>query len=74
MAERRLRLTFENALDPMKEVHLSIPRADDTKSGAIVKAAMEAISDNYEMWTLDIGAAKKAAFVTPAIYDAVNLG
>ena len=72
MAERTLRLIFENSNTPSKTVTISVPLADDTKNGADVKAAMDAIYANRNIFNLDLGAVKSAAFVTPLHLDYVD--
>jgi len=74
MAERTLRLIFENAQDPNKKVNLSVPLADDTKTGVEIKAAMDIIYANKGIFNLDIGDIKAAAFVTPMSLTPVDIG
>ena len=73
MAERTLRLIFENSENDKKTVTISVPLADDTKTGANIKAAMDVIYGNKEIFSLDIGPVKAAAFVTPQQLDYVEL-
>ena len=73
MAERTLRLIFENSQDEKKTVTISVPLADDTKSAAAIKSAMQAIYNNKGIFGLDIGDIKAAAFVTPQQLDHVDL-
>jgi len=73
MAERTLRLIFENALNENKNVTISVPLSDDTKTGAAVRSAMDVIFTNKEIFSLDIGTPKAAAFVTPASLTYVDI-
>lgn len=73
MAEKTLRMIFENAAVPGKEVVISIPKCDDTKTGATIKAAMQTIYDNKEVFAIDVGNLKAAKFVTPMSLTDVTL-
>jgi hypothetical protein len=73
MAERSLRLVFENALNTTKNVTITIPLSDDTKSAQDIRSAMDAIYNNKDIFSLDIGTPKSAAFVTPLSLTQVNI-
>jgi len=73
MAERTLRLIFENALNDKKNVTISVPLSDDTKSPESIKTAMDTIYANKGIFSLDIGAPKSAAFVTPLSLTYVDI-
>ena len=73
MAEKTLRLVFENALNDKKNVTISVPLCDDTNSAASIKSAMDVIYANREIFSLDIGDVKSAAFVTPLSLVPVNI-
>jgi hypothetical protein len=73
MAERSLRLVFENALNATKNVTITIPLSDDTKSAQEIKSVMDVIFNNKDIFSLDIGAPKSAAFVTPLSLTQVNI-
>ena len=73
MAERTLRLIFENAENPAKNVTISIPQSDDTKSASAISSAMDVIYANKDIFSLDIGTPKAAAFVTPLSLTHVNI-
>ena len=73
MAERTLRLIFENSQVPDKTVTITVPLADDTKSPESIKDAMDVIRANRGIFTLDIGDPKAAAFVTPMQLDWVDI-
>ena len=73
MAERTLRLIFENAENPTKNVTISVPRSDDTKSGSVIRAAMDVIYANNDIFSLEIGQPKAAAFVTPLSLTHVDI-
>ena len=74
MAERSLRLVFENALNAKKNVTITIPQVDDTKAPYDIKSAMDVIYNNKEIFSLDIGAPKSAAFVTPLSLTQIDIG
>ena len=65
MAEKTLRLVFENALDTKKNVTISVSQSDDTKSASDIRSAMNIVYANREIFNLDIGEPKSAAFITP---------
>jgi hypothetical protein len=73
MAERSLRLVFENALDAKKNVTITIPQSDDTKVAQNIKSVMYVIYDNRDIFSLDIGMPKSAAFVTPLSLTQVDI-
>lgn len=74
MAERALRLIYDDSVRAGKTVMIRIPKCDDTVDGGVVRAAMNAIYDNKEVFDLDIGAVKRAEFVTPMELTPVNIG
>ena len=74
MAEKTLRLIFENAENENKTVTISVPLSDDTKSGAEIGTAMGIIYANKGIFSLDIGTPKSAAFVTPLSLTYVDIG
>lgn len=73
MAERSLRLVFENALDAKKNVTITIPQSDDTKAAQDIRYAMDVIYNNKDIFSLDIGTPKSAAFVTPLSLTQVDI-
>jgi hypothetical protein len=73
MAERSLRLVFENAQDAKKNVTITIPQSDDTKGAQDIKSVMDVIYENKEIFSLDIGMPKSAAFVTPISLTQVDI-
>jgi len=73
MAEKTLRLVFENAMDTKKNVTISVPLSDDTKSASDIRSAMNVINANKEIFSLDIGEPKSAAFVTPLSLTPVDI-
>ena len=73
MAEKTLRLTFDNASDTKKSVTISVPLSEDTKSATDIKSAMNVIYANKDIFSLDIGAPKSAAFVTPLSLTYVDI-
>lgn len=74
MAERALRMTYEDSSRVGKTLTLRINKCDDTVAGSVVRLAMQAICDNKEVFALDIGDIKKAEFITPMILTPVDLG
>ena len=73
MAERSLRLVFENSQDVKKNVTITIPLSDDTKAAQDIKSVMDVIYENREIFSLDIGIPKSAAFVTPISLTHVDI-
>lgn len=73
MAEKTLRLIFADSSRIGKEVVINIPKCDDTLTGIMIKAAMDTICDNKEVFALDIGDPKAAKFITPVSYTNVAL-
>jgi len=73
MAERSLRLVFENAINAQRNVTITIPLCDDTKGAADIKSVMDVIYANKDIFSLDIGMPKSAAFVTPLSLTHVNI-
>jgi hypothetical protein len=73
MAERSLRLVFENAVDTKKSVTITIPLSDDTKGAQDIKSVMDVIYYNKDIFSLDIGMPKSAAFVTPLSLTKVDI-
>ena len=73
MAEKTLRLVFENALDAEKNVTISVLQSDDTKSASDIKSAMNVVYANRQIFSLDIGEPKSAAFVTPLSLTQVDI-
>ena len=74
MAEKTLRLVFENALDTKKNVTISVLQSDDTKSAQDIRSAMNVVYANRDIFSLDIGEPKSAAFVTPQSLTQINIG
>ena len=73
MAEKTLRLIFENASNDTKSVTISVPLCDETKSGASIKGAMDIVHANKSIFDLDMGLPKAAAFVTPMVLTYVDI-
>ena len=73
MAERSLRLVFENSMDEKRSVTITIPQSDDTKAAADIKNTMDVIYENRDIFTLDLGMPKSAAFVTPLSLTQVDI-
>ena len=73
MAEKTLRLIFENASNENKTVTISVPLSDDTKTGAEIGAVMGIIYANKGIFDLDMGMPKSAAFVTPLSLTVVDI-
>jgi len=73
MAERTLRLIFENPADNKKTVTISVPLCDDTKTAASIRTAMNTIYANKAIFNTDIGTPKSAAFVTPLSLTVVDI-
>jgi len=73
MAEKTLRLIFQNSENDTKNVTISVPLCDDTKTGAQIKTAMDVIYTNKAIFDLDLGAPRSAAFVTPLALSYVDL-
>jgi hypothetical protein len=73
MAERSLRLVFENALNDKKNVTITIPLSDDTREAQDIKSVMDVIYVNKEIFSLDLGMPKSAAFVTPLSLTQVDI-
>jgi len=73
MAERSLRLVFENAIDEKRNVTITVPLSDDTIGALKIKSVMDVIYNNKEIFSLDIGMPKSAAFVTPLCLTRVDI-
>lgn len=73
MAEKTLRLFFENSTDSEKTVFINIPLADDQKMPIEVKPVMEVIYAKRDIFNLDIGPISKAGFVNPQTIQYLTL-
>jgi len=73
MAERTLRLVFTHMDGDNKRVNFNVLRADDTKSGSVIRAAMDVIVAQKDIFNLEIGNRHSAFFITPQQLDEVNL-
>ena len=73
MAEKTLRLIFENTTNDKKSVMIPVPLCDDTKSGGSIRTSMDAIHANKGIFSLDMGSPKAAAFVTPMVLTYVDI-
>jgi len=73
MAERSLRLVFENSVNAQRNVTITIPLCDDTKGAADIKSVMDVIYENRDIFSLDLGMPKSAAFVTPLSLMHINI-
>jgi len=65
MAEKTLRLVFQDEMNEKRNVTISVHQSDDTIGAGIIKSAMNVIYANKGIFSLDIGTPKAAAFVTP---------
>ena len=73
MAEKTLRLIFENASIENKNVMIPVPLSDDTKTGGSIRGVMDIVCSNKGIFNLDLGSPKAAAFVTPMVLTYVDI-